>query len=1493
MHLFISPLSYTLTGITANGGTHTVSASFSAASCSKNTTYTAPASCTVSSCTVSLTAIPGTCEPATNTYSVSGRATIFNARGGSTITFTDGATSQSYTVPSSQVSTTWVDYTLSGFSSNGSSHTVTAVVSNGASCSGTTTYNAPMSCLCTNPTPSVNSPTICSGSSATLTVSNCAGTVTWNDGMTWATRTFSPTATTTYTATCSVGTCTGTASGTVTVIANPTPSVNNSSICSGSSATLSVSNCAGSVTWNDGVSGSTRTVNPTSTTTYTATCSVGTCTGTASGTITVTTASNPTPSVNSPTICSGSSATLTVSNCAGSVTWNDGTTGLTKTVSPTTTTSYTATCTVTNGNCTGTGTASGTVTVTPKPTPSVTSPSICAGSSATLSVSNCAGSITWNDGVSGSTRTVSPTSTTTYTATCSVGTCTGTATGTVTVTTVANPTPSVNSPTICSGSSATLTVSNCAGTVTWNDGTTGLTKTVSPTTTTSYTATCTVTTGNCTGTGTATGTVTVTPKPTPSVNSPTICSGSSATLTVSNCAGSVTWNDGTTGATKTVSPTSTTTYSATCTVGTCTGTASGTVTVTTASNPTPSVNSPTICAGSSATLTVSNCAGTVTWNDGTTGLTKTVSPTTTTSYTATCTVTTGNCSGTGTATGTVTVTPKPTPSVNSPTICTGSSATLTVSNCAGTVTWNDGVSGSSRTVSPTSTTTYAATCSVGTCTGTASGTVTTASNPMPSINNPTICAGSSATLTVSNCAGSVTWNDGTTGLTKTVSPTTTTSYTATCTVTTGNCTGTGTATGTVTVTPKPTPSVNSPTICAGSSATLTVSNCAGSVTWNDGTTGSTKTVSPTATTTYTATCSVGTCTGTATGTVTVRPLPAAATPSVTQATCNAAGTAANNDAGISITGITNTNVYSYTVDGSTPAFANATTLSGGAINLTNLANPASAVTYKFRLYNTSADCYTEVSAILNPKTCNNPKGSLGDFVWKDINNNGIQDESTPNAGGVAGVQIELYKNGVYFAKDTTDATGHYLFTNLDAGTYKIKVLSTSIPAGCEISTLKDMGIDDAKDSDVDKTTGFSGDYVIDPTDPTKKDILTVDAALAVSCVKSKVTLTGAPVCSADVQTYSISFSVTGKNGFLKVSKGTLSGSNPYTVTGIPSGASIKITDSLSAVCKFDTIISALNCNCNPSLPTLLTPSMTVCIGDTFPTLKASVVGLATVEWFATATSTTVLFTGLNYKPAGTVTSTGAVFYAQARSTDPSCPVAISTGRVMATINAQDCNKEVDLALKKSINTKIAQIGDVLTYTLEVWNESGTNATGVEVTDSLASAVQFQPGSFVSSRGTAAITGNVIKWVIGNIAAGGDTVTLTYRVKATQEGVHFNTAEICKTNEQDVDSTPCNNNDDEDDRDRQCFTVPFKLCPGEQVQADVPSTYTNVQWFKEGSSTPIAYGNAVMLAEVGTYTFTASNQSCPTEGCCPIIIETGTNCCPTELCIPFTIKKRKK
>ena len=112
-------------------------------------------------------------------------------------------------------------------------------------------------------------------------------------------------------------------------------------------------------------------------------------------------------------------------------------------------------------------------------------------------------------------------------------------------------------------------------------------------------------------------------------------------------------------------------------------------------------------------------------------------------------------------------------------------------------------------------------------------------------------------------------------------------------------------------------------------------------------------------------------------------------------------------------------------------------------------------------------------------------------------------------------------------------------------------------------------------------------------------------------------------------------------------------------------------------------------------------------------------------------------------------------------------------------------------------------------------------------------------------------------------------------------------------EEDEDSTPCNGEEEEDDIDRECFSVPLELCAGEGVQVSVPQEYSNVQWFKDGGTTVVATGNDILITEPGTYTFTAVSNACPAQGCCPIIVLPSSNCCPPDLCVPFTIKQTKK
>ena len=94
--------------------------------------------------------------------------------------------------------------------------------------------------------------------------------------------------------------------------------------------------------------------------------------------------------------------------------------------------------------------------------------------------------------------------------------------------------------------------------------------------------------------------------------------------------------------------------------------------------------------------------------------------------------------------------------------------------------------------------------------------------------------------------------------------------------------------------------------------------------------------------------------------------------------------------------------------------------------------------------------------------------SLGDFVWHDINANGIQEPGEP---GLANVSVFILSNNVVQGSQLTAADGSYLFTGLIPGTYS--VLFSNLPAGFVFSPA-DQGVNDGLDSDANVATGRAG-----------------------------------------------------------------------------------------------------------------------------------------------------------------------------------------------------------------------------------------------------------------------------------------------------------------------------------------------------------------------------------------------------------------------------------
>ena len=93
-------------------------------------------------------------------------------------------------------------------------------------------------------------------------------------------------------------------------------------------------------------------------------------------------------------------------------------------------------------------------------------------------------------------------------------------------------------------------------------------------------------------------------------------------------------------------------------------------------------------------------------------------------------------------------------------------------------------------------------------------------------------------------------------------------------------------------------------------------------------------------------------------------------------------------------------------------------------------------------------------------SCPSNTGSIGDFVWEDLNRNGLQEAGEP---GIAGVTVTL--SGTSSATTTTAADGSYHFNGLVAGTYNVTFATPIVPGNTFLPTTSNVGANDAIDSD--------------------------------------------------------------------------------------------------------------------------------------------------------------------------------------------------------------------------------------------------------------------------------------------------------------------------------------------------------------------------------------------------------------------------------------------
>ncbi|MDG3581874.1 PKD domain-containing protein [Galbibacter pacificus] len=136
----------------------------------------------------------------------------------------------------------------------------------------------------------------------------------------------------------------------------------------------------------------------------------------------------------------------------------------------------------------------------------------------------------------------------------------------------------------------------------------------------------------------------------------------------------------------------------------------------------------------------------------------------------------------------------------------------------------------------------------------------------------------------------------------------------------------------------------------------------------------------------------------------------------------------------------------------------------------------------------------------------------------------------------------------------------------------------------------------------------------------------------------------------------------------------------------------------------------------------------------------------------------------------------------------------------ALVNVTLAGTFVDIEVTKEYSpTGIANPGSTITFTITAANTSTNDATGVVVTDLVRAGYTITGTN--PSVGTYN-TGNGA-WDIGNLIAGqSETLTITVNVIANPDPEQYiNIAQVTGLNENDIDSTPSNNDPTEDDQDQ--------------------------------------------------------------------------------------------
>ncbi len=332
--------------------------------------------------------------------------------------------------------------------------------------------------------------------------------------------------------------------------------------------------------------------------------------------------------------------------------------------------------------------------------------------------------------------------------------------------------------------------------------------------------------------------------------------------------------------------------------------------------------------------------------------------------------------------------------------------------------------------------------------------------------------------------------------------------------------------------------------------------------------------------------------------------------------------------------------------------------------------------------------------------------TLGDFVWSDINQNGLQDVGEP---GLTNVLVRIYDaTGLNLAGQArTDDSGRYFIYALEPNvSYQIEVVAPSN----YVFTLLDQGPNDNVDSDVNTNTGRSGFFPL------------------FSGITNRSLDAGLYLPPTDLGVGKAVNNTTPRVGTNLVFTISLTNFGPHLA---------------------DTII----------IGDLLPVGLTYSNSSTTLGSYDSTNGLWSLSGLTNGgVATLVITAGVDQASGGLIlTNTAHVSF----SDRPDTNTANNTASVVMVV------RSIDLGVTKAISTNVIGVTNLITYTVGLTNNGPDTALSVTVTDQIPSGLLFTSatvsvGSYATNSGIWTV-GNLA-------AGGSATLIITARVAATSAGL---------------------------------------------------------------------------------------------------------------------------